>query len=73
METKNHKTEEKEMKVENKTVVLSEVEVNELRFMLANLNSPSREEAMQIADAWRTRLTVASRKMHPQAERGCVL
>ena len=49
-----------------KTLTLTESEVNELRFMLANLNSPSKAQAAELVEAWRTKLTLAVRKMHPQ-------
>ena len=44
---------------------LTESEVNELRFMLANLNSPSKAQAAELVEEWRTKLTLAFRKMHP--------
>jgi hypothetical protein len=49
-----------------KTLNLTESEVNELRFMLANLNSPSREQAAELVEEWKIKLMLAARKMHPQ-------
>jgi len=51
--------------MQSNTLTLSESEVNELRFMLANLESPSRAEAMSVVADWRTKLTAAMRQMHP--------
>ncbi len=50
-----------------KTVTLTEKDVNELAFMLANLNSPSKIEAMKLVEEWRTKLTIVSRHFHPLA------
>ena len=44
---------------------LTESEVNELRFILANINSPSKDEAHELAEAWQVRLSRAVHSMHP--------
>jgi len=53
------------MKVENNELVLTESDVNELRFLLSNLNSPSKEDAMNLAYYWELKLSSLSKKLHP--------
>ncbi len=49
----------------NTTMNLTEAEVNELRFILANINSPSKDEARELANVWQGKLAKALRAMHP--------
>lgn len=46
-------------------LIMTKEDVNALRFALFNLNSPSKDEAMVIIEEWKTKLTLAARKMHP--------
>ncbi len=47
------------------SISLTESDVNELRFILMNLDSPSRARANALAKEWATKLTLISRKMRP--------
>ena len=49
------------------TMNLTEAEVNELRFALNNLNSPSKSEALEIVESWKAKLAAVVREMNPQA------
>ena len=53
--------------IQNMTMNLTEAEVNELRFALNNLNSPSKSEALEIVEDWKAKLAAVVRKMNPQA------
>lgn len=51
--------------ITNTILALTEQDVNELRFMIANLNSPSQKKTKEIADEWVLKLTMALRKARP--------
>jgi hypothetical protein len=50
-----------------KIMTLTEAEVNELRFMLANLNSPSKAQAAELVSEWRVKLNAALKIWRPQS------
>ena len=53
------------MKVVGKTLTLTEAEMNQIRFALFNLNSPSKAQAAEIIEDWKLKLNRASNLMHP--------
>lgn len=46
-------------------MTLAETDINELRFALNNLNSPSKAEAMVVAKRWNERFALMQRALHP--------